>query len=363
MTSSQNDSRSSNEELSILDFVNTVLRRRLLVFGMPVGVGLAVALASLFLSPQYTAFTTFVPESPSGGVPAGLSGLATQLGIGGAAGGRTSQFYAEVLKGREIGDRVLMTRFPDPRPESGPNDSTPLIVLLDADGDTPKDSLLAGRRAIARAVGVTVTRQTGILRLSVETAYPELSAQVANRLLHLLNEFNTEARQSQVRMRRAFVADRLSSAEIELRKAEDDRRTFLQQNRQWQQAPLLALEEDRLRREVQLRQEIFLTLSREYETARIEEVNDTPVLSVIDHAVAPLEKSSPMRRLMVLLAVTVSGVLAIVIAFTFEFLERTRVASSAAGVEFRRLLDEVRRTLTPRGWRQRTAHRRHSPDE
>src|SRR5438132_8548828 len=52
---------------------------------------------------------------------------------------------------------------------------------------------------------------------------------------------------------------------------------------------------------VDIRQEVSLTLRREYETARIEEVNDTPVITVIDPPVPPHERSSPKRLLLVLM--------------------------------------------------------------
>ena len=56
-----------------------------------------------------------------------------------------------------------------------------------------------------------------------------------------------------------------------------------------------AFEEGRIRRQVEIRQEVYLTLRREYETARIEEVNDVPIITVVDAAVPPVEKSWPKR--------------------------------------------------------------------
>src|SRR2546430_10409083 len=88
----------------------------------------------------------------------------------------------------------------------------------------------------------------------------------------------------------------------ELRRAEEAVKTFYERNRGWQQAPELVFEEARLRRQVNIGQEVYLTLKREYETARIEEVNDTPVITVIDTAVPPERRTSPQRALPVILA-------------------------------------------------------------
>src|SRR5207302_3590136 len=126
-----------------------------------------------------------------------------------------------------------------------------------------------------------------------DAAYPVLAAAVANRFVAYLNDFNTKSRQSQARERRKFIEQRLADGEGELRTAEESLRTFYERNRSWQQSPQLVFEEGRLRRQVDLRQEVQRTLRREYETARIEEVNDTPVITVIEPATLPTQPSAP----------------------------------------------------------------------
>ena len=91
-----------------------------------------------------------------------------------------------------------------------------------------------------------------------------------------------------------------------------------------QQSPQLAFEESRLRRQVQLRQELYVTLRREYETARIEEVNDTPVITVIDAAVVPQRKSGPKRRLWAAVAFALGGTFGVFWAFGAERVERAK---------------------------------------
>src|SRR5207247_10065243 len=162
-----------------------------------------------------------------------------------------------------------------------------------------------GSNALGRLQGVGATQvddQTGMVRANVTSWYPELAAAIANRFIDYLNDFNTRKRQSQARERRKFVEQRITAAELELRAAEEELRTFYERNRSYQQAPQLVFEEGRLRRQVEIRQEVYLTLKREYETARIEEVNDTPVITVIDVAVVPQEKSWPKRTLFVVLS-------------------------------------------------------------
>jgi len=143
---------------------------------------------------------------------------------------------------------------------------------------------------------------------------------VANAFVTYLNAFNTQYRQSQAREQRRFVEQRLADGANELRDAEENLRTFYERNRSWQQSPQLTFEEGRLRRQVEIRQELYLTLNREYETARMEEVNDTPVITVIDTATAPVKKSKPKRALLVGIALVLGGMVGAFWAAGAEYL-------------------------------------------
>ena len=289
-------------EATFLDLLVVLRRRWRIVIGLPAVLALITAVISFIMRPTYTATITFVPEAgTSAKLPSSLAGLAGEFGLSlGADASRSPRFYADVLKSRELLERALLTRYPDPRTTAG--DSVRLLDLLRIRGRSGADSVFNGVRALSNRLGTRVDVQTGIVRLSVESRYAGLSAAVANQMVGYLNEFNTHTRQSQARERRRFVEQRITEAEGELRSAEGDLRTFYERNRTWQQAPQLMFEEGRLRRQVDIRQEVYLTLKREFETARIEEVNDTPVITVIDPAIAPQRRSSPQRKMMVLLA-------------------------------------------------------------
>ena len=53
-------------------------------------------------------------------------------------------------------------------------------------------------------------------------------------------------------------------------------------------------------REVEAKKEVYLTLQQQLELARIEEVKQSPILHILDHAVPPSRKSSPNRVLFLL---------------------------------------------------------------
>ncbi len=324
------------EEISLLELANVLLKRWKLVVGIPLIASVLAAIISLIVPPRFTATTSFVPETESASVnlPGGLAGIAAQFGVAIPGGGANSpQFYADVLGSRTLRDEVLLTRFPDPRGEAS-HDSAPLLKLLNIKGDGERERLENGRKELDEAVSVRVDNETNIVSLSVETRDRTLSADVANHFIALLNRFNLETRQSNAQERRRFAEERMRQAEGELREAEETLKRFLERNRQFRGSPELTFEYERLQRQVTIKQEVFTGLRRAYEEARIQEVNDTPVITVIDRAVPAQEKSSPRRKLNVILAFLLGGVVGVFGAFGREFLERAREREEVEYEEF-----------------------------
>jgi len=165
---------------------------------------------------------------------------------------------------------------------------------------------------------------------------------VANHLVELINKFNLESRQSQSREQRRFSGERLAVAEQELRAAEQAQLAFLQRNRQYMDSPLLTFEYNRLSRQVQLRQEVYQTLTKAHEEARIAEVRDTPVLTVIDSALAPAKPSGPHRILGTLVALIFGGALGVLLAYLAAARARARRSPTPDYLAFRAAWEEAR---------------------
>ena len=117
---------------------------------------------------------------------------------------------------------------------------------------------------------------------------------------------------------------RLAQGGEELDEAEEELKIFLEGNRQYEGSPELRFQYERLQRRVRIKEELFTTLSRHYEEARIQEVNDTPVITVIDRAVPPDRKWSPKRRVIVILTFVFGCMVAVLSALLSEYFRRTK---------------------------------------
>jgi len=271
---------------------------------------------ALLIAPSYRATASFVTTDAEIGMRAGgladlasspgISGIASQFGLGGPRDASESPaFYAQLLASRELLTRLLASSFPDPR-TAAPGDSATLLALLQIRAADPERAVETAVKLLRRKMRVTVDMKTNFVILTVDARWSPLAADVANRAMALVSAFNKEQRVSRARARRDFLETRVAAALGELRATEDSQRLFYERNRSWENSPGLLVGERRVRRQVETANSLYLSLRQQYETARIDEVNNTPVITVVDQAVPPRRREWPRLGLM-LVAATVLG--------------------------------------------------------
>lgn len=336
--------------LDLVRLMNILIRRWRMVMGLPLVIAFITAGYTLTVPSTYVATARFMPEGrEDSGVRSSLGSLMGQFGttLGVQIGNQSSDVFAEVITSHELMSSILKSSFPDPRQESSnAADSVSLLVLLEKDDSDP--DLRLALEDLRGRVSASVDPQTGIIQLSVESGWPTLSADVANHFVALLDEYNEETRRSRTGRRRSFVEERSLEAEVALRDTESELREFLERNRSWDQSPQLVFEEGRLRRVVAVQQEIYQTLAREYELARIDEVDEQPILTLIDPAVPPLTRSKPKRRQIVLVMVVLTMMFSVTWAYVGEYFASLKARGDESMLEMEGLLTRVSSGLMSR---------------
>jgi uncharacterized protein involved in exopolysaccharide biosynthesis len=166
--------------------------------------------------------------------------------------------------------------------------TVPLADILKTRNSNPVVQRELTVRALQAAISAVVDQQTSIVSVRVRAPDAKVARDLASSVLTAISRYNLETRQSQARAERVFTEKQLADAAIELRRVEDELEYFLKSNRTFG-SPSLVAEKDRLSSKVALRNQIYGQLAASYEQSKLEEVRDTPVLTVLDPPEVPIE--------------------------------------------------------------------------
>lgn len=331
-----------DDEISLWEVLAVLLRRRgTIVLTTIVTVAGAVAF-TLLQADTYTTQASFRPQG-SDASASELMALASQFGVRVPGVGNeevSPAFYADLLASREILHRVASRDFV----VDGVGTAS-LADLFEIEEDTEALRLEEAIEALRDdVVSIQTGRETGIVTVEVETEWPDLSQEIAQRLLDEIARFNLHTRQSQAAAERVFIQERVDSAREALLTAESAMQAFLQANRQWQNSPDLTFQHDRLERDISLRQQVYTTLVQSFEQARISEVRDTPVITVLQAPFFPPGPDDERLLLVIALGVVLGGMAGVVLAFVVEAMKRP-APGDPAREDFRQTWEGLVRSL------------------
>jgi uncharacterized protein involved in exopolysaccharide biosynthesis len=342
-------SQANSDEVSLIEILSAVLRNWRAVLLLPVLFALAAGVLSLSRDRSYVATASFMPQAADTRGASGAAALAQQFGIslGADRPGHSPEFYKDLLESAAILRRAVESDYQIPRRNGGT--TTRNLVQhwkVSAEGGPLPPWRMAVER-LRRSITASVARETGVIGVTVSADHPVLAEQITSKLLDLLNDYNLEMRQQRAREEARFISGRMTEVQGELARAEEALELFLRKNRNFRNSPELTFEHDRLQRQVAMRQEIYTSLLRGQEQARIDGVRDTPLLTIID---PPAGTSKPVPRRTILRAVIgfmLGFLLAIAIAAVKEAARRARHAKDPRYREFedlvRRVWGDIRR--------------------
>jgi len=288
-------------DLTLVGIVAFALRNRRLILGTGLVCFLLVGIIAFARHRSYTSTARFMPQQSESALSR-FSGLAASVGVSGPSEdpGSSPAFYAELLKSRDVLRQTVETRYAFATTSDSLHGT--LVELFDVRGDTPGARRDAAAKQLLESIDVTVGRETGTVGLDVTTPWAELSRQVAARMVQLVSDFNLNRRQTKAGAERRFVEARVKETEDSLRASDAKMQDFMQRNRDWRNSPQLVFIHDRLDREVSMRQAVYTTLVQSYEAARIDEVRNTPVITVMEPPDVPAKPDPRLALLKSLLA-------------------------------------------------------------
>ena len=322
-------------EGTIFSALNGLLRQRGLVLGCTLLLAAAGAAFAFGRERVFTSISSFMPE----GRQSTAGGLAAQLGIvlPGTGGTESPQFYVDLLQSRELLGSAVTTAFTVP----GVSRSSTLVDLYEVEGANPAIRRDEAIDRLRDDLDLSPSARTNVVSVKVSATSAALAQQLNRRLLELLGEFNLRRRQSRASEERRFAEERLGTVKAELRVAEDRLQSFLQSNRDYQNSPSLVFSFERLQADVTLLRQVVMTLQQSAEQAKIEEVRDTPTITLVETPSLPVRPDSRGVVKFTLIGAVLGLFLGVGVAFVRETLSRPSVRETSDYEEFVRLRREA----------------------
>lgn len=309
-----------------------------------VGGALLFGIVAFVVSPTYVAETAIVQADPGrSGSFSGLNGLAARIGVATSApvGNVVPlEFIRATATSRDVIDSVVLRPLVVDSP--GGKKAINLFTFYKARSkDMGKRLYNVRLRVTKRLLRVTTDPRAGIVTFTFESRDPYVAASFLRRLIEVLNDFNLHTRHTTSHANRVFLEGRVAWARDQLDAAEGALQHFYEKNRRIVDAPVLIFEEGRLKRGVELSQQVYVTLSQGLEQARIDEIKDTPLLTIIETAQPPVRRKSPKRTLLILAGAFVGATGTFLTIAVTTYLAKEARRKSTAWEEFEQHLATV----------------------
>jgi uncharacterized protein involved in exopolysaccharide biosynthesis len=320
------------EEVNLIQYVNILLKRRWLIVG---GCFLCVLLAGIVSKktpPTFTAVAKFLPSNR----PEMTARMGTIIGESGKLESfdenLTSEYYVALMQSNLFLERIARRKFPvrklgreadlveyyteAGKKKGGAGSAAEILQRVIEKKIRGSLDISAGRRIAGPALPVIVT-------VKYSAREPGLAAAVANAFLEETIVYNQDVRDSKAQQNREFIEKQIEESTGLLGKAENELAQFTAGNKKIA-TPDLEVELDRLKRSVRIQEEVYISLKKQLELAKIEEQERKPSIEVIEGAVPPLQKSAPRTLRTVILAGFLSLFLFCGLAFLMEWLGKAR---------------------------------------
>jgi len=307
------------DAISITDILLTLARQIKIILITPtILCSLAIIYVLFIAEPVYISSAKIM--SSSGGRISKVSGLASQFGISLPAGQTEPNWvYEDIIKSRTLARTMLNRKFDTNKFGSQKS----LLQILTYGNEEPEAGLdklmIRAVKILLGMIEVSENIKTGIYTVSLITFEPQLASDLTSALIEELDRHQREYNKAKTGEARQFIEERIFEIKKELEIAEETLKDFAKSNRRIDNSPLLLLEQQRLAREVSVLTGVFTTLKQQLETTKIEEVKESDYVIVIDPPEAPLFRSKPQKKKIVIIAGFLGIFLGILIGVIKEY--------------------------------------------
>jgi|GEM_PF-272750 len=309
------------DTISLSDILLTMAEQLKVIVLVPfITVFLTFTYVQFIQQPQYISWATvLLPENKLGNL-GGLAGLASQFGVNipmeSSADLSSPSLYPELLRSRTFAEKILDKKF---YTKKFGKELHLLAILTHGD----KKQKISRDKLIAKAVvllndeylAFDQDSKSTFSIIKVTAPEPQFAKELADVVLAELESLNRYYKSQTVSEKTSFIENRIAAVKGDLEKSEKSLKDFNERNRQ-ASSPSLLLELGRLERNVEIQEGVFLTLKQQLELAKIEEVQETSIVQVLDKPQVSLKPSNKN----IILSIILSGILGIGLGIMIGFI-------------------------------------------
>lgn len=146
---------------------------------------------------------------------------------------------------------------------------------------------------------VSIDKKTGVITLTSTMQSPVVSAIIADTLTSYLQDYIIKYRTQKARADLAFAEKLYNEAKIDYNKSQQKYADYLDRNQNVISASY-RVNQEKLQNEVALAYSVYNQVAQQLQLAKVKVQDQTPVYSIIQPAIIPLNASAPNKKLIII---------------------------------------------------------------
>jgi len=325
------------KELDLLDIYRIIISGKKRIIQIT-SVSVLLSIIYSFIATEYfqSKITLYpVGESNQTGLMLGnLQGLAETFGFSGL-NSKSTYYIPDIIQSRQLKKNIIQQLWKTKNHPEGIN----LIKFWELDDTSgfslsklfkTKDNIKLRLRQTEEAIEkldklITVhEEESGLISVSVLAEESGLAADITNYISEYIVKFITERQIYHAAENRIFIEERLKQSKIYLNTDEELLTEFRKKYPLALDTPELQQSRARLIRNIEVNQQVYITLRQQLEIAKIEELKNRILLEILDKADPAVEIAKPKRTRIIFISFCLSLIFSIyVVYFRFRWQSST----------------------------------------
>ena len=299
----------TSDEINLIELLKTAWSGRKQIIMMSfvfVLIGVAVAVLSPIV---YSSNTTFINSQTESSPNAGLSGVASLVGInlGGMSSGSEipATMYPQIAEGVQF-KRDLLNSYIDEKGQIKLESFLADYYAIEKSVTENSNRLFVSEyedelfNVIDDVISISVNQKDGFVTISAVMPDSEYAANTCINAREILQETVINNKIKSAKQKLEYSEQQLASKRIEFEEIQNKLAYFNDSNLNLVTSSVIN-EREKLEAEFQIINAVMIELSKQVEQRKLQVSEDTPVFSIVKEASIPVKRSSPKRTQMVLI--------------------------------------------------------------